>query len=134
MKVAVVKTGPGVTCPTATAFRSWDSFNHWYFSTKSVRRKARSTCPLPNKTEPTFRKYTRIDTGATAEEVVEAALRARHHDCVVIGAGLREPPELLGLFEKIINLVHRLAPDAAIAFNANPTDTAEAAERWLGRS
>ena len=75
-----------------------------------------------------------IDTGATAEQVVEAALRAQHYDCVVIGAGLREPPELLGLFEKVINLVHRLAPDAAIAFNANPTDTAEAAERWLGRN
>ena len=63
---------------------------------------------------------------------MEAALRARAFDCVVIGAGLREPPELLALFEKVINLVHRLTPGAAIAFNANPTDTAEAAERWLG--
>ena len=72
-----------------------------------------------------------VDTGATAERVVEAALRARSYDCVVIGAGLREPPELLLLFEKVINLVRRLAPDAAIAFNANPKDTAEAAERWL---
>jgi len=72
-----------------------------------------------------------IDTGDTAEQVVEAALRGRRFDCVVIGAGLREPPELLLLFEKVLNLVHRLAPAAAIAFNANPTDTAEAAERWL---
>lgn len=72
-----------------------------------------------------------IDTGATAERAVEAALRARRFDCVVIGAGLREPPELLVLFEKVLNLVHRLAPGASIAFNANPTDTAEAAQRWL---
>lgn len=72
-----------------------------------------------------------IDTGATAEQVVEAALRGGRFDCVVIGAGLREPPELLLLFEKVLNLVHRLAPTAAIAFNSSPTDTAEAAERWL---
>ncbi|OEO32951.1 hypothetical protein VW23_009060 [Devosia insulae DS-56] len=73
-----------------------------------------------------------IDTGETAEQVVEAALRARRFDCVVIGAGLREPQELLLLFEKVLNLVHRLAPRATIAFNSSPTDTAEAAQRWLG--
>ncbi|KQX34364.1 hypothetical protein ASD04_17155 [Devosia sp. Root436] len=73
-----------------------------------------------------------IDLGDTAERVVEKALRSKSFDCVVIGAGLREPPELLLLFEKVINLVHTLAPGARIAFNSNPTDTAEAAERWLG--
>jgi hypothetical protein len=72
-----------------------------------------------------------IDRGETAEQRVEIALRSRTFDCVVIGAGLREPPELLQLFEKVLNLVHRLAPQAAIAFNADPTDTAEAARRWL---
>jgi len=72
-----------------------------------------------------------IDTGETAESVVEAALRTRSFYCVVIGAGLREPPELLLLFEKVLNLVHRLAPQAKIAFNSSPTDTAEAAQRWL---
>ena len=41
-----------------------------------------------------------IDTGATAEGVVEAALCSRQFDCVVIGAGLREPPELLLLLRK----------------------------------
>jgi hypothetical protein len=59
------------------------------------------------------------------------ALRARNFDCVVIGAGLREPPERLLLFERIINLVHRLAPNASIAFNATPADTAEAVRRWI---
>jgi hypothetical protein len=73
-----------------------------------------------------------IDRGETAAAVVTDALRARRFDCVVIGAGLREPPELLLLFEKIINLVHEHAPEARIAFNSNPTDTAEAAQRWLG--
>jgi hypothetical protein len=74
-----------------------------------------------------------IDLGDTAESVVERALRGRRFDCVVIGAGLREPPELLLLFEKVLNLVTTLAPHARIAFNSSPTDTAEAAHRWLAR-
>ena len=32
-----------------------------------------------------------IDLGDTAEAVAAAALGAKHYDCVVIGAGLREP-------------------------------------------
>jgi hypothetical protein len=67
----------------------------------------------------------------TAEADVEAALRHKSYACVVIGAGLREPPKHLLLFEKVLNLVHRLAPDARIAFNSTPADTAEAVQRWL---
>jgi hypothetical protein len=35
------------------------------------------------------------------------------------------------LFEKIVNLVHSLAPDAKICFNTTPADTAEAVQRWI---
>jgi hypothetical protein len=55
------------------------------------------------------------------------------YDCVVIGAGIRLPPPSLHLFEKIVNLVHRGAPRAAIAFNTHPEDTVAAMERWLGK-
>jgi len=72
-----------------------------------------------------------IDLDATAEAGVAAALRDERFDCVVIGAGLREPKERLVLFEKVLNLVHRLAPDAAICFNTTPADTAEAVQRWI---
>jgi hypothetical protein len=72
-----------------------------------------------------------IDTGETAEAVATAALRSTRFDCVVIGAGLRLPPERLMLFEKIINLVHALAPNARICFNTTPADTAEAVQRWI---
>ena len=72
-----------------------------------------------------------IDLGDTAEPVATAALLERRYDCVVIGAGLREPPERLVLFERILNLVHRLAPDAPICFNTNPADTAAAVQRWI---
>jgi hypothetical protein len=72
-----------------------------------------------------------IAPDATAEAAVETALRASSFDCVVIGAGLREAPERLLLFERILNVVHRLAPNARIAFNTTPADTTEAVRRWI---
>jgi hypothetical protein len=72
-----------------------------------------------------------VDLGESAEQTVENALRSRAFHCVVIGAGLREPLERLLLFEKIINLVHMLAPQSRTAFNTTPVDTAEAAQRWI---
>jgi hypothetical protein len=72
-----------------------------------------------------------IDLDAAAEAGVTAALRDESFDCIVIGAGLREPKERLLLFEKVLNLVHRLAPDVAICFNTTPADTAEAVQRWV---
>jgi hypothetical protein len=52
---------------------------------------------------------------------------------VVIGAGLRQPPERLLLFEKIVNLVHVHAPQAKICFNTTPADTVQAVQRWIAR-
>jgi hypothetical protein len=72
-----------------------------------------------------------IGAGDRAIEPVEAALREGDFDCVLIGAGLRQPPERLGLFEAVLNLVHALAPGAKIAFNTTPADTAEAVQRWV---
>jgi len=72
-----------------------------------------------------------IDRGATAADVVARVLQSRQFDCVVIGAGLREPTDLLVLFEKVLNLVHVLAPTARICFNTTPADTLEAVQRWV---
>ncbi len=72
-----------------------------------------------------------IDLGATAEAGVTAAVREASFDCIVIGAGLREPKERLLLFEKVLNLVHQLAPNAVICFNTTPADTADAVQRWI---
>jgi len=72
-----------------------------------------------------------IDLGETAEAIAATALRSKRFDCVMIGAGLRKPPERLHLFEKIINLVHVLAPEAKVCFNTTPADTAEAVQRWI---
>ena len=72
-----------------------------------------------------------IDLGETAEAVATQALTSKPLDCVVIGAGLREPAPRLLLFEKIINLVHSHAPQAKICFNTTPADTADAVQRWI---
>jgi hypothetical protein len=73
-----------------------------------------------------------LDGSDDIEAVVTEALRSRPWEVVVIGGGVRKPEELLELFERVVNLVRRHAPDAAIAFNSSPADTLEAAARWLG--
>jgi hypothetical protein len=63
--------------------------------------------------------------------MLERALKRAAYDCVVIGGGLRLPPKSLPLFEMVVNAVHKAAPNAAIAFNTRPEDTADAAARQL---
>jgi len=58
-------------------------------------------------------------------------LAGAHYDAVVIGGGIRIPPSSLLLFEQLVNVVHRAAPAAALAFNTTPLDTADAAARWF---
>ncbi|MGA5648239.1 hypothetical protein [Streptomyces seoulensis] len=67
----------------------------------------------------------------SAESTLVPALSARAWDVVVIGGGIRKTEQLLPLFEQIINLTHRHAPQAAVAFNTNGGDSVEAARRWL---
>jgi len=73
--------------------------------------------------------YIRPD--GTAGQTVERHLASASYACVVIGAGVRLPPESLLDFEAVINAVHRAAPNAAIAFNTRPEDSADAAARLL---
>jgi hypothetical protein len=67
----------------------------------------------------------------TARPTVERHLAAAEYDCVVIGAGVRLPPQGLSMFEVVVNAIHKAAPAAAIAFNTRPDDSADAAARWL---
>ena len=67
----------------------------------------------------------------TAESAMAAALSERVWDVVVIGGGIRRPEPLLPLFEQVVNLVRRRAPQAAIAFNTSGGDSLVAAKRWL---
>jgi hypothetical protein len=69
-----------------------------------------------------------LDGSDDIDAVVTEALDRRSWEVVVIGGGVRNQLEL---FERIVNLVHRRAPDAAIAFNSTPDGIFEAAARWL---
>jgi hypothetical protein len=76
-------------------------------------------------------EYCLVKPDATADAEIVVALQRRDYACVVIGGGIRKPEEMLELFERVINLVRQHAPGAAIAFNTNPTNSADAAQRWL---
>ena len=72
-----------------------------------------------------------VDLGETAETVVKKKLNESTFDCILIGAGVRTVPAHFSLFEKLINVVHQHAPLAKFCFNTNPSDTAEAVQRWI---
>ncbi|MFD1531640.1 hypothetical protein [Pseudonocardia aurantiaca] len=72
-----------------------------------------------------------LDGSDDVEAVVTEALDSRSWEVIVVGGGVRKSEDQLDLFERIVNLVHRHAPDAAIAFNSTPGDTFDAAARWL---
>jgi hypothetical protein len=75
---------------------------------------------------------TALPPGMTVEKIRAVRhLASASCDCVVIGAGVRLPPQGLVLFEAVVNAVHRAAPAATIAFNTRPEDSADAAARWL---
>src|SRR5471032_1735036 len=67
-----------------------------------------------------------ITPDAAGSTMMKKALSEASYDCVVIGGGLRIPPKSLSLFETVVNVIHRAAPTAAIAFNTQPEDTADA--------
>lgn len=72
-----------------------------------------------------------VDLGETAEVALASRLRAKQYDCVIIGAGVRANPKFFLLFERLLNVVHELAPKARIGLNTKPTDTVDAVQRWL---
>src|SRR4051794_25250486 len=73
-----------------------------------------------------------LDGGDDIEARVAIALNARPWHCVVVGGGIRTAEEQLELFEAIINLIRRHAPQAAIAFNRTPANLVDAVARVCG--
>jgi trans-aconitate methyltransferase len=67
----------------------------------------------------------------TVEAQVAQALRGTSYDVIVVGAGLRTLPPMAEQFERLMNLLHRDAPAARLAFNSRPDDSDEAALRQL---
>jgi hypothetical protein len=75
-----------------------------------------------------------VGLDGTAEAKIVAYLTRQSYACVVVGGGIRKPEPMLPFFEKVVNLIRQHAPDAAIAFNTSPMDSAEAAARWIAAS
>lgn len=75
-----------------------------------------------------------ITPDADGFAALKRALGNAAYDCVVIGGGLRLPPKALSLFETVVNIIHKAAPNASIAFDTRPEDTADAVARQLPTS
>ena len=72
-----------------------------------------------------------LDGSDDIEAVVAESLGRGRWDVVLVGGGIRGRDDLLELFERVLNLVHRHAPEAAIAFNRRPDDLLAPVSRWL---
>jgi hypothetical protein len=72
-----------------------------------------------------------VEIGAAARTIIANALQAKPYGVVVVGGGIRKPDELVELFEDVIDLIRRHAPQAAIAFNTNPVTSLDAAARRM---
>ena len=71
-----------------------------------------------------------IHGSQTASDDLTTALKDTSFDVVMIGAGVRKDDDHFLVFEKLVNVVHELAPQARIAFNTGPTDSDAAVQRW----
>ena len=75
-----------------------------------------------------------IEPDDSAAATVRKHLASTSYDCIVIGGGVRLASKGLMIFEAVINAVREGAPNAPIAFNTRPDDSAEAAARWIENS
>lgn len=71
-----------------------------------------------------------IHSAATAVSDLADMLKSHTYDVVMIGAGVRKDEEHFLVFEQLVNTIHEHAPQARIAFNTGPTDSAAAIQRW----
>lgn len=92
----------------------------------SSLESTRVRCPVWTETP-----FERPSIRNRPDSAIVAALSGHSWDVVVIGGGIRKPEPLLTVFEQVVNLVRRHAPQAAIAFNTSGGDSVEAAKRWL---
>lgn len=72
-----------------------------------------------------------IDSGATAVDVIRAAITATAYDAVLIGAGVRLVAANTLLFEALVNLVHTELPNARFVFNYAPKPSPDDIYRWF---
>jgi len=64
-----------------------------------------------------------VDLGTTAEKTLKDKLSRDEYSLVMIGAGIRTLPDNFILFENLVNVIHKFAPNSQIGFNTNQNDT-----------
>lgn len=69
--------------------------------------------------------YVGLDGSDDVEQVVANAVSGGPWACVLVGAGLRHGADVT-VFEQVLNVVHRGAPEAAIALNETLDDVVDA--------
>lgn len=72
-----------------------------------------------------------IFDGQSAMQQITDLPAKNRYDVLLIGAGLRKDDDHFLVFEQLLNFVHEHAPQARIAFNTGPADTAAAVRRWV---
>jgi hypothetical protein len=76
--------------------------------------------------------YKHIDVSPEDPSSFEATLREIHNpkwDGVIVGNGIRGNPDMTPSFEKIVNAIKELAPQAKIMFNTTPVTSLDAIQR-----
>jgi hypothetical protein len=61
-----------------------------------------------------------LDYGDTAEPMLRRTLTETTYDCILVGAGIRLIPDNTALFETLMNVIHRTAPDATLVSTPIP--------------
>jgi hypothetical protein len=64
---------------------------------------------------------------------LEDKLKAEKFDGITVGSGLRLVPPQTELFETVMDVLRRLAPDSIFMFNYGPGTNSEAVKRNMGR-
>ena len=73
-----------------------------------------------------------IQADASGPDALGARLANGEVHCVVVGGGIRLPPNNLALFEALLNVIARAPGNPAIALVAKPDDAPAAVARVLG--
>lgn len=73
-----------------------------------------------------------VSTSPEGLEAVKSALGSKSWNGVMLGPGITEDPQLLPLFNCLVNLIHQHAPQAKFIFPSSPEDVQTSITRELG--
>ena len=112
-----------------------ESFIQKYGTEKQLQAKLENEIARANKAGFDISLH-HIDLDNTARDLaeLEKELKGGKYQGVMIGAGVRTTSEHTVLFEKLVNMCRKFAPDTMLMFNSEPGTNCEALERGFGVS